>query len=124
VEAHQPTPALIAGGPLNGGRSTWFAIADLADDGHVGRHAQEPPQVDRLAVGAGGAGLHVGDVGQRDVGPPARRAGRLAPTLVRVATNERTVPWLSVHPGTVSRYAAALQSAVLDGQRSSMIQVT
>ena len=49
-----------------------FAVADLADDGDVGRHAQEPgdeaAQVDLAALGPARPGLHAGDVGHGDVG--------------------------------------------------------
>ena len=47
-------------------------VADLADDGDVGGHAQEAgdeaAQVDRGPVGARRPGLHARDVRQRDVG--------------------------------------------------------
>lgn len=49
-----------------------LAVADLADHGHVVGHVEkpgdEPPQVDAGPVGPGGAGLHPGHVGHRDVG--------------------------------------------------------
>lgn len=49
-----------------------FAVAYLADDGHVGGHTQEagdePPQVDLGTVRPGGPGLHAGNVGHGDVG--------------------------------------------------------
>ena len=49
-----------------------LTVSDLTDDRDVGSHAQEPgdesTQVDLRSVGAGGSGLHLRDVGQRDVG--------------------------------------------------------
>ena len=49
-----------------------LTVTDLADDGDVGRHAQEagdqPAQVDLTPVGARRTRLHRGDVRQRDVG--------------------------------------------------------
>jgi hypothetical protein len=49
-----------------------FSIADLADDGNVGSHAQEArdeaTQVDLGSVGTGWPRLHLRDVGKRDVG--------------------------------------------------------
>ena len=53
--------------PLHAGRQREqqrqrLAVADLADDRDVGRHAEEagdePAEVDRRAIGRGGAGLH------------------------------------------------------------------
>jgi hypothetical protein len=48
-----------------------FAVANVADDRHVRRHAEEPghqpPQVDLGPVGAGRPGLHLGHVRHRDV---------------------------------------------------------
>ena len=81
-----------------------LAIAHLADDGDVGRHAQEPrhesAQVDARAVGSRRPGLHRCDVRQRHVGlehllrdhDPERRVelGGAAAQQRRLAAPRRT----------------------------------
>ena len=64
------------GEPLHPGRQRQeqrqsFPIAYLADDGHIGSHAEEPadepPKIDRRAIGARRTCLHVGDVHEREI---------------------------------------------------------